>query len=45
MAITWKIEKYHTGRTVPKYNVRGKIDTLTHRHITAHFSDLVQTLQ
>ena len=40
---------YHTVGTIIKSNIknaeRDKIDTLTHKCITAHFSGLVQALQ
>jgi len=46
-----KNRKYHTVGTVPKSNrkivERGKIkiDTPTHKYMTAHFPVLVQALQ
>jgi len=43
-----KNKKYHTVGPVLKSKVkiveRGKIDTLTHQYMTAHFPGLVQAL-
>ena len=44
-----KNKKYHTVGIVPKSNIkiveRDKIDTLTHKYMTAHFPCLVKVLQ
>ena len=42
-------QKYDTVGTIPKSNIkiieRGKINTLTHKYMTAHWLDLVHVLQ
>jgi len=39
---------YHTDRTVPKTNGKivewGTVDILTHKYVTTHFTDFIQTL-